>query len=115
MPLPVLDGDKGTAAKSTATVDGARDSPPFDAPPFPLPELELGSMKVTKGKRKGIAVLDDDDPREEAQVSWLILISYMLGLGYFGSRPDSDTRMLYLHALVRRRQKEPSSRSDECQ
>lgn len=102
MPLPVLDGDKGAAGTATPTVDGARDFPPFDAPPFPLPELELGSMKATKGKRKGIAIRDDDDdPREEAQVRWLVLVPYMFGLGYFGSKSYSDTHIIYIHALVR--------------
>lgn len=46
------------------------EAPSFGAIPFPLPELALGSMKETIGKRKArVSPDDDEDPREEAQVS----------------------------------------------
>lgn len=49
--------------------NGGGTSSTFGALPFALPELKLGSMTKRTGKRKAVlAVEDDEDPREEAQV-----------------------------------------------
>lgn len=60
LPLPILSHQQPRSVASSKAGD----------PPFNLPELDLGSIskRATK-KKKVVALEDDEDPREEAQVS----------------------------------------------
>lgn len=62
LPLPIL--------KHQHPRDG-RLSKAFD-PPFTLPGLDLGSISKKATKRKKVVALEDEDPREEAQVPLIV-------------------------------------------